>query len=55
MHGKHGHMVLIIHYNPLSPSPRTVLPRWGNAVGGEDAFELEANNWEGWWALNQYK
>lgn len=25
----------------------------GSAVWGEDAFELEANNWEGCWALNQ--
>lgn len=53
MHGKNGHVVLIIHYNPLPPSPWTGLLRRGDVVAGQDAFELEANNWEGCWALNQ--
>lgn len=45
MHGKNGHVVLIIHYNPLPPSPWTGLLRQGDVVAGQDAL-VQETNWE---------
>lgn len=44
MHGKNGHVVLIIHYNPLLISLDRAAEA-GDVVAGQDAFELEANSY----------